>query len=174
MEEKLSTFRTQFFTLLEELQHHIVPNPNSPNHRALPASKKLAITLYYLKDTGSLPRRVRNIEFPAIIVKPKFCGQNPVLDGSLGTSYFAYKSTDIMEIRYFGRKNWREIQRDQAFSFRSISNLLCKSARIPEKFNDIFAFYATNQEINQNGLTFAPIKFAHGRVRKAQVRLSGS
>ena len=46
--------RTQFFSLLEELQPHITPKPNSPNHRALAADKKLAITLYYLKDTGSL------------------------------------------------------------------------------------------------------------------------
>ena len=46
--------RTQFFSLLEELHPHITPKPNSPNHRALAADKKLAITLYYLKDTGSL------------------------------------------------------------------------------------------------------------------------
>ena len=46
--------RTQFFTLLEELRPYISPKPNSPNYRSLRARKKLAITLYYLKDTGSL------------------------------------------------------------------------------------------------------------------------
>ncbi len=30
------------------------PDPKSPNYRALSAEKKLAVTLYYLKDTGSL------------------------------------------------------------------------------------------------------------------------
>ena len=46
--------RQQFFTLLEELQSHIAPCQNLPNYRALSAVKKLAVTLYYLKDTGSL------------------------------------------------------------------------------------------------------------------------
>jgi predicted DNA-binding protein YlxM (UPF0122 family) len=46
--------RTQFFKLLDEQRPYITPKPNSPNYRSLPAQKKLAMTLYYLKDTGSL------------------------------------------------------------------------------------------------------------------------
>ena len=45
--------REQFNELCDELRPHISPNPNSPNYRALPLEKKVAIALYYLKDTGS-------------------------------------------------------------------------------------------------------------------------
>ena len=40
--------------LADEMRPHIAPNLDSPNHRALSTEKKLAITLYYLKDMGSL------------------------------------------------------------------------------------------------------------------------
>ena len=43
-----------FKELVEILRPYITPNPISPNRRAIPADKKVAITLYYLKDTGSL------------------------------------------------------------------------------------------------------------------------
>lgn len=46
--------RQQFEQLENELNPYIAPNPTSPNHRALTSMKKLGITLYYLKDTGSL------------------------------------------------------------------------------------------------------------------------
>ena len=46
--------RDEFQKLLDELRPYISPNPKSPNYRALTAEKKLATTLYYLKDTGSL------------------------------------------------------------------------------------------------------------------------
>ena len=36
------------------LRLYIPPNPASSNHRALNAEKKVAITLYYLKDTASI------------------------------------------------------------------------------------------------------------------------
>ena len=39
---------------LDELWTFLRPKANSPNHRALSAEKKRAMTLYYLKDTGSL------------------------------------------------------------------------------------------------------------------------
>ncbi len=38
---------------MDEISDHIAPNLNSPNHKALSPEKKVAITLYYLKDTGS-------------------------------------------------------------------------------------------------------------------------
>ena len=43
-----------FLELANELRPFLAPNPDSPNRRALSKEKRLAITLYYLKDTGSL------------------------------------------------------------------------------------------------------------------------
>ena len=34
--------------------YFICPKPNCPNYRYLAIEKKLVITIYYLKDTGSL------------------------------------------------------------------------------------------------------------------------
>lgn len=39
--------------LVEELRPFISPDPRSPNETAASAEKKLALTLYNLKDTGS-------------------------------------------------------------------------------------------------------------------------
>ena len=52
--------RNQFFDLTKELQPYISPILLSPNHRALNTDKKLALTLYYLKDTGSLIMTAHN------------------------------------------------------------------------------------------------------------------
>ena len=46
--------RAQFYELVNELHPFISPDPSSPNNRAISSDKKLAIALYYLKDTGSL------------------------------------------------------------------------------------------------------------------------
>ena len=46
--------RPEFEDLCEHLRPHIFPDPKSPNRRALPVEKKVALTLYYLKDTGSM------------------------------------------------------------------------------------------------------------------------
>ena len=46
--------REKFFDFVDLLKTTIGPNPNTPNLRSLSAAKKLAITLYYLKDMGSL------------------------------------------------------------------------------------------------------------------------
>ena len=43
-----------FHDLVLQLCAYISPNPHSPNRRALTADKKIAVTLYYLKDSGSL------------------------------------------------------------------------------------------------------------------------
>ena len=43
-----------FFEILDEVKPLLDPKPNCPNYRFLSAEKKLAITLYYLKDTGTL------------------------------------------------------------------------------------------------------------------------
>ena len=39
--------------LADKLRPHISPR-RSPNHRAINVEKKIGMTLYYLKDTGSL------------------------------------------------------------------------------------------------------------------------
>ena len=46
--------REEFFKLVHELRPYISPDESSPNYRALTAEKRLAVALYYLKDTGSL------------------------------------------------------------------------------------------------------------------------
>lgn len=46
--------RACFVNLVSELRPYILLNPKSPNHRALRAKKKVAVALYFLKDTGSL------------------------------------------------------------------------------------------------------------------------
>ena len=43
-----------FFEILDEVKTLLDPRPNFPNYRFLLVEKKLAITLSYLKDTGSL------------------------------------------------------------------------------------------------------------------------
>ena len=46
--------REDLFELAGLLESIIRPKGNSPNYGQLTTEKKLAITLYYLKDTGSL------------------------------------------------------------------------------------------------------------------------
>ena len=46
--------RDCFYEIAALLDPFIAPKHGSPNHRLLSTEKKLAITLYYLKDTGSL------------------------------------------------------------------------------------------------------------------------
>ena len=46
--------RQKFDDMVKELSPWISSNPNTPNHRALSTDKKVAVALYYLKDTGSL------------------------------------------------------------------------------------------------------------------------
>ena len=58
--------RDEFQKLLEELRPYISPNPNSSNYRALSAEKKLATTLYYLQDTGSLQMTANSFGLSAV------------------------------------------------------------------------------------------------------------
>ena len=46
--------RLEFNNLCEQLGPHIFPDLKSPNCWALSVQKKVALTLYYLKDTGSM------------------------------------------------------------------------------------------------------------------------
>ena len=43
-----------FYYLLDKITQHIVPNLLDPNMRASTADKKLAVTLWYLRDTSSM------------------------------------------------------------------------------------------------------------------------
>ena len=47
-------YRPEFEELCNELRLYILPDPRSPSSRALSVEKKVVITLYYIKDTGSL------------------------------------------------------------------------------------------------------------------------
>lgn len=52
--KNLRLTREEFYDLVEQLRPYVSTNFSSPNYRALPVEKKVAVTLYYLKDTGSL------------------------------------------------------------------------------------------------------------------------
>ena len=54
LKEKFSNEKTRILRSLRKPRPHIFPEPKSPNRRALPVEKKVAFTLYYLKDTGSM------------------------------------------------------------------------------------------------------------------------
>lgn len=46
--------KEKFYELADLLRPYISPRGQSPNYRSLDADKKLAVCLYYLKDTGSI------------------------------------------------------------------------------------------------------------------------
>ena len=46
--------RVEFDEICNELRPYISPNILSPNHRALPVEKTVAVVLYFLKDTRSM------------------------------------------------------------------------------------------------------------------------
>ena len=52
--KKFRVPKERFYELADELRPFIGPHPDSPNRRTLSVEKRLAITLYYLKDAGSL------------------------------------------------------------------------------------------------------------------------
>lgn len=54
IEKKLQDPKRFFMSVLDEMRPFLTPNPNFPNHWALSAEKPLVLTLYYLKDMGSL------------------------------------------------------------------------------------------------------------------------
>ena len=52
--KKYRMYKECLYELADELRPYLAPHPASPNRGALSMEKRLAITLYYLKDTGSL------------------------------------------------------------------------------------------------------------------------
>ena len=53
MEKNFRMSKEDFMNLCDLLRPFISPNPRSPNYRAISVQKKVAICLYFLKDTGS-------------------------------------------------------------------------------------------------------------------------
>ena len=62
LEKNFRLTKVAFEALVAELRPYILPTTLSPNHRALNAKKKVAITLYYLKDTASIAIAVNSFE----------------------------------------------------------------------------------------------------------------
>ena len=52
--KKIRMSKEFFDELADELRPFLAPNPDFPNRRALSTEKRLAMSLYYLKETGSL------------------------------------------------------------------------------------------------------------------------
>ena len=90
--------RESFMELAEEIRPFISPNPLSPNYRALPTEKKLAVTLYYLKDTGSLSMTANTFGI-AINTASAFIGEVcKAISKNLGPKYI-YMPRDCDEMR---------------------------------------------------------------------------
>ena len=52
-EKNLRMIKSEFHEVADQLANVISPTAHSPNYRALSTEKKLAVTLYFLMDTGS-------------------------------------------------------------------------------------------------------------------------
>ena len=92
--------RESFMELEEELHPYISPNPISPNFRSLSSTKKLAITLYYLKDTGSLLMTANAFGVAICTVSSVIIEVSQVISQVLGPKYL-HLPLDIDEIKSF-------------------------------------------------------------------------
>ena len=54
VEKSFQLTKEKFYELVDVLSSYISPRGPSTNFKALDAGKKLAVCLYYLKDTGSI------------------------------------------------------------------------------------------------------------------------
>lgn len=79
--------KESFLELEAELKPYISPNPNSPNHRSLSSAKKLAVTLYYLKDTGSLIMTANAFGIAVCTVSAVVVEVSSVISKVLGPKY---------------------------------------------------------------------------------------
>ena len=80
------------------MEKYISPNPLSPNYRALSTEEKLAVTLYYLKDTGSLAMTANTFGIAvntASVIIGEVC---KVITKNLGPKYI-YMPQDCDEMR---------------------------------------------------------------------------
>ena len=76
-----------FLALESELKPCISPNPSSPNYRSLSSAKKLAVTLYYLKDTGSLIMTANAFGIAVYTVSAVVVEVSSVISKILGPKY---------------------------------------------------------------------------------------
>ena len=90
--------RESFVELESELRPYISPNPMSPNYRSLSSMKKLGITLYYLKDTGSLLMTANVFGVAICIVSTVVIKVSTVISKVLGPKYL-HLPADMDEMR---------------------------------------------------------------------------
>ena len=82
-----------FMNLVTELEPYIAPHPETPNYRAVDSQKKVAITLYYLKDTGSL-NQTANLFGIDICTSSKIIFEVCRAIKALGPKYIKHPKTD--------------------------------------------------------------------------------
>ena len=90
--------RESFVRLESELRPYISPNPMSPNYRSLSSMKKLGITLYYLKDTGSLLMTANAFGVAICTVSTVVIEVSTVISKVLGPNYL-HLPADMDEMR---------------------------------------------------------------------------
>ena len=93
-EANLRMTRQVFMKLVEELRPYISPDPRSPNRTALSAEKKLALTLYYLKDMGSLSMTANTFGVARSTVSVTVCQVCQAITFYVGPKYISLPKTE--------------------------------------------------------------------------------
>ena len=89
--------REEFEKLTNELRPFISPDSSSPNYMALSAEKKVAMTLYFLKDTGSLAMTANTFGVAVSTVSKHIFEVCYAIAKNLGPKYmYLPRSTDEM------------------------------------------------------------------------------
>ncbi|XP_044163271.1 protein ANTAGONIST OF LIKE HETEROCHROMATIN PROTEIN 1-like [Acropora millepora] len=90
--------RGSFMYLVDELRPHISPDQRSPNNRALTAEKKLGLTLYFLKDTGSIRMTANTFGVAVCTASMTVTEVCKAISSNLGPKYI-YLPKDIESMR---------------------------------------------------------------------------
>lgn len=80
--------------LVDELRPYISPDARSPNRTALSVEKKVALTLYYLKDMGSLNMTANTFGVARCTVSVIVCQVCEAITSYLGPKYIALPKTE--------------------------------------------------------------------------------
>ena len=96
--KNLRMFKENFYQLADELRPFIAPKPGSPNYRYLTTEKKIALTLYYLKDTGSLWMTANTFGVHQCTVSKTIVEVCTAINTHLGPKYLHLPS-DVDEMR---------------------------------------------------------------------------
>ena len=89
--------REEFEKLTNELRPFISPDSSSPNYMALSAEKKVAMILYFLKDTGSLAMTANTFAVAVSTVSKHVFEVCYAIAKNLGPKYmYLPRSTDEM------------------------------------------------------------------------------